>query len=90
MRRSCLASLRTLSGCASCLTIWSNVWGMDEDRTQSLLALLEWEERMAAWLRIPAADRQAFVREMAQLMVRHADREMTRDERLSKDHEPPS
>ena len=27
---------------------------MDKERERSLLALLEWEERVEAWLRIPA------------------------------------
>lgn len=49
---------------------------MDTDRELSLLALLEWEDRLYAWLRIPAADRERLVRTLAELMLRQADREM--------------
>jgi len=49
---------------------------MDTDRELSLLALLEWEERVDAWLRLPAADRERVVRTLAELMLRQADREM--------------
>ncbi len=52
---------------------------MEADRELSLLALLEWEERLEAWLRSPAADREVLVRTLAELMVRQADLEM-RDE----------
>lgn len=52
---------------------------METDRELSLLALVEWEERLEAWLRIPAADREKLVRTLAELMVRQADRKM-RDE----------
>ncbi|MDE0125866.1 MAG: hypothetical protein OXN97_14935 [Bryobacterales bacterium] len=49
---------------------------MDTDRELSLLALLEWEDRVDAWLRLPAADREMVVRTLAELMVRQADREV--------------
>ena len=49
---------------------------MDTDRALSLLALLEWEDRLDAWLRVPAADRERLVRTLAELMIRQADREM--------------
>ena len=45
---------------------------MDRERERSLLALLEWEERVERWLRIPTPDREAFVQELAGLMVRQA------------------
>ena len=61
---------------------------MDKGRERSLLALLEWEERVEAWLRIPAPDREALVRKLAQLMVRQADRAGRSDERVVADHEP--
>ncbi|MDE2914199.1 MAG: hypothetical protein OXL68_14885 [Paracoccaceae bacterium] len=61
---------------------------MDTEREQSLLALLEWEDRVEAWLRIPSPDREALVRELAGLMVRQADREGRSDERVVADHEP--
>ena len=56
--------------------LWSDVWRrpMDKERERSLLALLEWEERVEAWLRIPAPDREVLVRKLAELMVRQADR----------------
>ena len=40
---------------------------MDENRQRSLLALLEWEERVERWLQVPPPDREAFVQEMAGL-----------------------
>lgn len=61
---------------------------MDKERERSLLALLEWEDRVEAWLRIPAPDREALVRELAGLMVRQADRKERSDERIVADHEP--
>ena len=61
---------------------------MDRERERSLLALLEWEERMEAWLRIPPLDRETLVRELAGLMVRQADRQGRSDERVVADHEP--
>ena len=60
---------------------------MDRERELSLLALLEWEERVERWLRLPAPDREAFVREMAGLMVRQANRRGMSDERVVADHE---
>ena len=61
---------------------------MDKERERSLLALLEWEERVEAWLRIPTPDREALVRKLAELMVRQADRVGRSDERVVADHEP--
>ena len=61
---------------------------MDRERERSLLALLEWEERVEAWLRIPPLDRETLVRELAGLMVRQADRQGRSDERVDADHEP--
>ena len=61
---------------------------MDRERERSLLALVEWEERVEAWLRIPPLDRETLVRELAGLMVRQADRQGRSDERLVADHEP--
>ena len=61
---------------------------MDRERERSLLALLEWEERVERWLRIPPPDREAFVRELAGLMVRQAHRRGRSDERVVADHEP--
>ena len=61
---------------------------MDRERERSLLALLEWEERVERWLRIPAPDREAFVQELAGLMVRQASRRGRSDERVVSDHEP--
>ena len=61
---------------------------MDRERERSLLALLEWEERVEAWLRIPPLDRETLVRELAGLMVRQADRQGRSDERVVADHEP--
>ena len=61
---------------------------MDRERERSLLALLEWEERVEAWLRIPPLDRETLVRELAGLMVRQADRRGRSDERVVADHEP--
>ena len=61
---------------------------MDREREQSLLALLEWEERVEAWLRLPPLDRETLVRELAGLMVRQADRQGRSDERVVADHEP--
>ena len=46
---------------------------MDKERELSLLALLEWEERVERWLQVPPPDREAFVQELAGLMVRHAN-----------------
>lgn len=63
---------------------------MDRERERSLLALLEWEERVEAWLRIPSPDRETLVRELAGLMVRQADRQGKSDERVVADHEPSS
>ena len=62
---------------------------MDEDRERSLLALLEWEERVEAWLRIPAPDREELVERLAGLMVRLADGGRT-DERAAADRQPPA
>ena len=61
---------------------------MDRERERSLLALVEWEERVEAWLRIPPLDRETLVRELAGLMVRQADRQGRSDERVVADHEP--
>ena len=61
---------------------------MDRERERSLLALLEWEERVQAWLRIPPLDRETLVKELAGLMVRQADRRGRSDERVVADHEP--
>ena len=61
---------------------------MDKERERSLLALLEWEERVQAWLRIPPLDRETLVKELAGLMVRQADRRGRSDERVVADHEP--
>ena len=61
---------------------------MDRERERSLLALLEWEERVQAWLRIPPPDRETLVRELAGLMVRQADLRGRFDERVVADHEP--
>ena len=61
---------------------------MDRERERSLLALVEWEERVEAWLRIPPLDRETLVRELAGLMVRQADRQGRFDERVVADHEP--
>ena len=71
---------------------WSGAWRlrMDKERELSLLALLEWEERVEAWLRIPSPDRETLVRELAGLMVRQADRQGKSDERVVADHEPSS
>ena len=60
---------------------------MDRERERSLPALLEWEERVERWLRIPTPDREAFVQEMAGLMVRQANRRGRSDERVVADHE---
>ena len=60
---------------------------MDGERERSLLALLEWEERVERWLRIPTPDREAFVQELAGLMVRQA-RPGGSDERVVADHDP--
>ena len=65
--------------------VWRRGWTR---RERSLLALLEWEERVEAWLRIPAPDREALVRKLAELMVRQADRAGRSDERVVADHEP--
>ena len=62
---------------------------MEEDRERSLLALLEWEERVEAWLRIPAPDREELVERLAGLMVRLADGGRT-DERPAADRQPPA
>ena len=61
---------------------------MDRERERSLLALVEWEERVQAWLRVPPLDRETLVRELAGLMVRQADRRGRSDERVVADHEP--
>ena len=61
---------------------------MDRERERSLLALVEWEERVQAWLRIPPLDRETLVKELAGLMVRQADRRGRSDERVVADHEP--
>ena len=61
---------------------------MDKERELSLLALLEWEERVERWLQVPPPDREAFVQELAGLMVRHANRRGRSDERVVADHEP--
>ena len=58
---------------------------MDRDQELSLLALVEWETRLEAWLRLPEADRASLVRMLAELMVRQADREMG-DESAVADH----
>ena len=42
---------------------------MDKERELSLLALLEWEERVERWLQVPPPDREAFVQELAGLIV---------------------
>ena len=60
---------------------------MDKERELSLLALLEWEERVERWLQVPPPDREAFVQEMAGLMVRQASRRGMSDERVVADHE---
>lgn len=60
---------------------------MDRERELSLLALLEWEERVERWLQVPLPDREAFVKEMAGLMVRQANRRGMSDERVVTDHE---
>lgn len=61
---------------------------MDKERERSLLALLEWEQRVERWLQIPPRDREALVQELAGLMVRQADRRGMSDERVVADHEP--
>ena len=61
---------------------------MERERERSLLALVEWEERVQAWLRVPPLDRETLVRELAGLMVRQADRRGRSDERVVTDHEP--
>ena len=63
---------------------------MDPDRELSLLALLEWEERVARWLRVPAPGREVSVRDLARLMVQQAIRRGRTDERVILDYEPPS
>ena len=70
--------------------LWSDVWWrpMDKERERSLLALLEWEERVEVWLQVPAPDREALVRKLAELMVRQADRAGRSDEWVVADHEP--
>ena len=60
---------------------------MDRERERSLLALLEWEERVERWLQVPPPDREAFVQELAGLMVRQANRRGMSDERVVADHE---
>ena len=61
---------------------------MDRDRELSLIALLEWEERVTRWLQLPSPNREAFVKELAELIVRQARRKERSDERLVADHEP--
>ena len=52
---------------------------MDADREQSLLALLEWEERRDRWLEVPSASRERVIEELARLMVRIALEEPEHD-----------
>ena len=47
---------------------------MDAQQEQSLLALLEWEERRDRWLAVPEADRVRLVETLARVMIRIADR----------------
>ena len=63
---------------------------MDPERELSLLALLEWEERIERWLRVSAPDREVFVEELARLMVQQEIRRGRTDERVISDYEPPS
>ena len=47
---------------------------MDAQQEQSLLALLEWEERRDRWLAVPAPDRMRLIESLAQVLIRIADR----------------
>ena len=49
---------------------------MDTDRELSCWRSWSGRDRLDAWLRIPAADRERLVRTLAELMIRQADREM--------------
>ena len=78
------------SGCVVCSMIWSEAWRrrMDRERERLLLALLEWEECVERWLRIPAPDLEVFVQGLAGLMARQANRRGRSDERVVADQEP--
>ena len=52
---------------------------MDPDREQSLLALLEWEERRDRWLEVPPESRERVIEELARLMIRMAIEEPEHD-----------
>jgi hypothetical protein len=55
----------------------------------TLLALLEWQQRTARWLRVPETARVALVSELARLMTRVAS-EQSGDERQGKAQRPTS
>ena len=48
---------------------------MEEERLQSLLAILAWEERRDRWLSFPPADRDALVELLAAALIGHAEAE---------------
>ena len=77
-RATCLISSRYVGCCAfwkiDCLGA-----DMDVGQQQSLLALLEWEERLDWWLEVSAESREHLVRELARLMVRVAAGEHVHD-----------
>ena len=76
-RRRAGESSRTSSHCVTLSGLSRSVakLPMEEDRTLSLLALLEWEERWERWNKVRAADRARLVRELARVMMRMGARE---------------